>query len=59
MVVFSLGREGESEVPLLKVLEDLPRYFESARESAEQADFPASFAFPRSYSYELTYGQVT
>lgn len=47
-------------MPLLEVLEDLPRYFESARQDDDSvADFPASFYFPESFSYEMTYGMVT
>lgn len=38
----------------------MPRYFESARQDDDSvADFPASFYFPESFSYEMTYGMVT
>ena len=68
VIIYSLDRnDGSDEVPLLKVLEDLPKYFESSAKGGssasyqdqKSADFPASFAFPKSYSYDLTFGLVT
>lgn len=58
VVIFSLEKDG-NEIPLLTTLEDLPRYFESARSDKDSLEFPPEFEWPRSYSYELTYGQVT
>lgn len=58
VVIFSLEKDGK-EIPLLTTLEDLPRYFESARSDKNSLDFPPEFEWPKSYSYELTYGQVT
>ena len=42
------------EVPLLEVVENLDRFFDTE----EKLDFPDSFAFPRSFKYDSTYTQV-
>lgn len=45
---------------MLDTIEDVARYYESAqREKSQKDDFPSSFAFPRSFSYDLTFGLVT
>lgn len=59
VVLYSLQCECGSETPLLEVLDDLPRHFESLKDSSSPADFPASFSFPKSFSYEMTFGKVT
>ena len=47
-------------MPLLDTIEDVARYYESGqREKSQKDDFPSSFAFPRSFSYDLTFGLVT
>lgn len=59
VIIYSLETSSGREVPLLDVLQDLPRYFDQARDGSEPVDFPTSFAFPKSFSYELTFGKVT
>ena len=60
MIIYSLEREDGSEVPLLETIEDATRFYESGqRQESQVRDFPSSFAFPRSFSYELTFGLVT
>ena len=49
VIIYSLGTPGGTDTPLLEVLEDLPRYFESARDGVDPADFPKSFAYPKSF----------
>ena len=53
-LMFYLVNEDGKESPLLEVLEDLDRHFETT----EMLAYPASFEYPRSYQYELTYTQV-
>jgi hypothetical protein len=53
-LMFYLVHEDGNESPLLEVLEDLDRHFETT----ESLAYPASFEYPRSYQYELTYTQV-
>ena len=57
VVIFNLDKDG-FEVPLLTALEDVQRYFEAARGEEDQ-DYPLGFSFPRSFQYEMTFGQVT
>ena len=59
VLIYSLETSSGADVPLLDVLQDLPRYFELARDDVDPADFPQSFAFPKSFQYELTFGKVT
>lgn len=60
MIIYSLEKEDGSEVPLLTTIEETARYYESAqRQRGEKDDWPRSFAFPRSFSYDLTFGLVT
>lgn len=60
MIIYSLEREDGTEVPLLTTIEDVSRYYESgSRQKDQQDNFPSSFAFPRSFSYDLTFGLVT
>ena len=47
VIIYSLEMSSGTDVPLLDVLEDLPRYFE--HDDANPADFPKSFAFPKSF----------
>ena len=54
-LMFYLGSGGQDkEVPLLEVLADLDRYFDTK----EELPFPDSFEFPKSFQYDLTYAQV-
>ena len=57
VIIYSLENDS-GEFNLLSTIEDLPRFFEAARQD-QSLDFPSSFAFPRSFTYELTFGLVT
>ena len=49
VLIYSLETSSGADVPLLDVLQDLPHYFELARDDVDPADFPKSFAFPKSF----------
>jgi len=49
--MYYLVNDDGKESPLLEVLEDLDRYFDTK----EMLPFPKSFEFPHSFQYELTY----
>ena len=52
VVIFSVENQ-HGETPLLLTIDEMTRHFDVGHE------FPSSFYFPKSFSYEATYGQVT